>query len=452
LIVGSIIGGGAFALPQTISASAQTGAIIISWLITSVGMIGLVFVFRQLNQLKPELSGGIYSYAKTGFGNFIGFIAAWGYWLSAWLGNVSYAVLMFGALGFFIPHFGDGNTLWAVVGASIYLWTIHFIILKGVKEAALVNVVTTIAKIIPIIAFIILCCFAVHWSNFKLDFWGEAIGPVFGQLKSTMLVTLWVFIGIEGAVVVSGRAKKRSDVGKATILGLVFTLTIYILITFLSIGAVGQPNLADMKNPSMAYVLEAIVGEWGAMLVNIGLVISLAGAWLGWTLLCAELPDVAAKDAIFPKFLAKENKNKSPMGSLWFTNSLIQLFLIVVLYSKSTYLSLLKLATSCILLPYLFSSLFALKLLFVDNAYLNRHRLKLKNGFFAILGTVYAIFLVFAAGLHYLLLSSILYMLGVPFYVWARIASKQKVFTKIECCIFCIILIATIFAVYLLMR
>ena len=126
IVVGSIIGGGAFALPQTITQVAQTGAILIAWLITTLGMIGLAFTFYQLNALRPDLKGGIYSYAKTGFGHFVGFISAWGYWLSAWIGNVSYAVLMFSAIGFFFPQFGAGNTLWSVIAASCFLWAIHF--------------------------------------------------------------------------------------------------------------------------------------------------------------------------------------------------------------------------------------------------------------------------------------------------------------------------------------
>ena len=432
LVVGAIIGGGAFALPQNLTASAQAGAILIAWIITLVGMIGLAYIFVQLNQVKPELKGGIYTYAKEGFGNFIGYISAWGYWLTAWIGNVSYAVLMFAALGFFFPIFGDGNSIQAIIAASVFLWIIHFLILSGIKQAAIINVVTTIAKIIPIIAFIVLCFTAFHWHNNTLNFWGNGLGSVFSQVESTMLVTLWVFVGIEGAVVYSARAKKSSDVTKATLLGLVFTGMVYVLITFLSLGVLSQPVLAGLKSPSMAYVLESIVGTWGAVLVNVGLVISLAGAWLGWTLLSAELPYVASEDHVLPKILSRENKHGSPSGSLWLTNILVQVFLIVVFLSHGTYLALLKLATSCILLPYLFSGMFALKLLFTDSIYQSNQKLKLKNGALALLGTLFAMFMIYSAGMHYVILGSILYLLGVPLYIWARIEARQKVFTWYE--------------------
>lgn len=444
LIVGSMIGGGAFALPQTISASAQAGAILIAWFITTLGMVGLTFIFRYLNEKRPDLDGGIYSYASEGFGHFVGFISAWGYWLSAWVGNVSYAVLMFGALGFFFPLFGEGNTIWAVVVASLLLWSIHFLILRGVKEAATVNVITTIAKIIPIVLFLGLCIPAFHLHNITQDFWGVNLGGILPQIKSTMLVTLWGFIGIEGAVVVSARAKKRSDVGKATLLGLLMTLFLYVLISFLSLGVVGQPTLSGMPNPSMAYVLEAVVGKWGAILVNVGLVISLAGAWLGWTLLSAELPEIASKDHVFPKILSKENKRNSPAGALWLTNILIQIFLLIVFFSHGTYLTLLKLATSCVLLPYLFSGLFSLKLLFLKKHRVSIQNLITKDGLLAIIGTAYALFLIYSAGIHYLLLGSILYLLGVPFYLYARVEARKKLFSRPELLILVIIILSAL--------
>jgi len=335
-------------------------------------------------------------------------------------------------LGFFFPIFGEGNSIQAIIAASAFLWIIHFLILSGIRQAALINGITTVAKVIPIILFIILCFTAFKWHNITVNFWGDGLGSVFSQLKSTMLVTLWVFVGIEGAVVYSSRAEKNSCVTKATLSGLILTATLYILISFLSLGVLGQPALSGLKNPSMAYVLEAIVGTWGAVLVNIGLVISLAGAWLGWTLLSAELPYVASEDHVLPKILSKENKNKSPSGSLWLTNILVQIFLLIVFFSHGTYLALLKLATSCILLPYLFSGMFAIKLLFTDAAYKNKHKLKIKNGSLALLGTVYAIFMIYSAGMHYVVLGSILYLLGVPLYIWARHEAKQKIFTWYE--------------------
>ena len=117
LVVGSMIGGGIFSLPQNMAASADVGAVLIGWAITAVGMLTLAFVFQTLANRKPDLDGGVYAYAKAGFGDYMGFSSAWGYWISAWLGNVGYFVLLFSTLGYFFPVFGEGNTVAAVIGA-----------------------------------------------------------------------------------------------------------------------------------------------------------------------------------------------------------------------------------------------------------------------------------------------------------------------------------------------
>ncbi len=146
LVVGSMIGGGVFSLPQNMAKGASPGAVIIGWLITGIGMLALAFVYQRLSTRKPKLDAGPYAYARAGFGDFVGFNSAWGYWLSAWIGNVSYAVLIFGALSYFYPAFGaEGNTWQAIVGASLSLWLVHLLVLMGVRQAAIFNVVTTIA-------------------------------------------------------------------------------------------------------------------------------------------------------------------------------------------------------------------------------------------------------------------------------------------------------------------
>src|SRR5918994_3202719 len=122
LVVGSMIGGGVFNLPSDMSAGASPGAIIIGWLITGTGMLMLAFVYQSLAVRKPDLNAGPYAYAKAGFGAFVGFNSAWGYWLSAFLGNVAYAVAIFSALSFFAPTFGDGNNVLSIVCASAFLW------------------------------------------------------------------------------------------------------------------------------------------------------------------------------------------------------------------------------------------------------------------------------------------------------------------------------------------
>ncbi|MFZ3025242.1 arginine-ornithine antiporter [Pseudomonas sp.] len=451
LVVGSMVGGGIFSLPQNIAASASAGATLIGWLITGVGMLTLAFVFQTLANRKPQLDGGVYVYAKAGFGDYMGFSSAWGYWISAWIGNVSYMVLLFSTLGYFFPVFGEGNTLAAIIGASVVLWLLHFLVLRGIHEAAFINTVTTIAKMVPLALFIVLAAIAFKMDVYTADFWGAnnpELGSVMDQARNMMLVTVWVFIGIEGASIFSARAAKRSDVGKATVAGFIGVLLLLVLVNLLSQGILAQAELAGLKNPSMAAVLEHVVGPWGAMLISIGLIVSLAGALLSWTLLCAEILFASASDHTMPEFLRKENANKVPVNALWLSNGLIQLFLIITLFNDATYLKLLYLATSMILVPYFWSSAYAVLLAVRGETYENDAGQRNKDLLIALISTVYAVWLVYAAGVQYLLLSALLYAPGAILFAKAKRELGQQVFTGVEKLIFLGVLIGAGVAAY----
>ncbi|MFH6566237.1 MULTISPECIES: arginine-ornithine antiporter [Pseudomonas] len=451
LVVGSMIGGGIFSLPQNMAASADVGAILIGWAITAVGMLTLAFVFQTLANRKPDLDGGVYAYAKAGFGDYMGFSSAWGYWISAWLGNVGYFVLLFSTLGYFFPIFGEGNTPAAIIGASILLWAVHFLVLRGIKEAAFINLVTTVAKVVPLVLFILIAIFAFKLDIFTSDIWGVKnpdLGSVMDQVRNMMLVTVWVFIGIEGASIFSSRAEKRSDVGRATVIGFITVLLLLVLVNVLSLGIMTQPELAKLQNPSMAAVLEHVVGHWGAVLISVGLIISLLGALLSWVLLCAEIMFAAAKDHTMPAFLKKENANHVPVNALWLTNAMVQLFLIITLFSASTYLSLIYLATSMILVPYLWSAAYGFLLAVRAETYENALAERKKDLIIGGIALIYAIWLIYAGGLKYLLLSALLYAPGAILFAKAKRESGQPVFTNIEKVIFAAVVIGALVAAY----
>ena len=411
LVVGSMIGGGIFSLPQNMAKGASPGAVMIGWLITGIGMLALAFVYQGLSTRKPKLDAGPYAYARAGFGDFVGF------------------------------------------NSATVLWITHALCLMGVRQAAIFNTITTIAKLVPIALFIVLVFVAFNLPTFSLDFWGTAtpdLGSIMTQVKSTMLVTLWVFIGIEGASVYSARAAKRSDIGKATIIGFLIALSVYLCVSLLSFGIMGQPELAGLPAAaSMANVLEQTVGPWGSVLVRIGLVISVAGAFLAWTLFAAEIPYRAAQQGMLPDVFAVENKNGSPAGSLWITNIFVQLFLIVTLYSNSTYLALFYIASTAILVPYVLSGAYAFKLAFTGEAYAAGDK-RGRDMFTGALATVYGAWLVYAAGPNYLLMCAILYAVGIPVYWWARSARSEKAFTGVEALMGLGILIAAVIAGYLM--
>ena len=436
LVIGSMIGSGVFNLPRDISAAAAPAAIIIGWTITGVGMLALAFVYQGLATRKPMLNTGPYAYARAGFGHFVGFNSAWGYWFSAFLGNVAYVVAIFAALAFFVPAFGEGNNVAAVVGASVFVWLVHALVLRGVRGAAFVNTVTTLAKLLPILLFILVAIVAFHWDKFTFDLWGAArpdsgvigLGSVMTQVKSTMLVTLWVFIGIEGASVYSARARERSDVGRATIIGFVAALGIYMLISLLSTGILAQQQLAGLKVPAMAGVFEPLVGHWGAALINVGLVVSVAGAFLSWTLLAAEIPFACGKDGTFPRWFAAENVRGTPANSLWVTNGLVQLFLILSLFSNSAYQFFYSIASVAILPPYLLSGAYALKLALSGESYEGDPRGRTKDLVVGVVATLYGVWLLYAAGLSFLLMTAILFAPGIVVYAIAQRESGRRGF------------------------
>jgi arginine:ornithine antiporter/lysine permease len=354
---------------------------------------------------------------------------------------VAYAVAIFSALASFFPVFGAGNNFASIAGASICLWLVHALILRGIKQAALVNVVTTIAKLVPLFLFVLLGIVAFNWDKFAVDFWGQGsaptqggLGAVIEQIKSTMLVTLWVFIGIESASVYSARAAKRSDVGKATIFGYLGALGLYVLVSLLATGILTQPELAGLKVPSMAGVFESIVGPWGAALINIGLIVSVGGAFLSWSLLCAEIPYTCGRDGTFPKWFAAQNANGSPKNALLATNILIQLFLVLSFFSQSAYQFFYVIASGAILPPYVLSGAYALKLAVRGDGYAPGES-RTRDIVIGAAATIYGLWLIYAAGVRELLMCAVLFAPGIAVYVKARKERGERAFTPREAAI-----------------
>lgn len=174
--------------------------------------------------------------------------------------------MLFSTLGYFFPAFGQGNTPLAIACASGLLWCVHALVLRGIKEAALINLITTVAKLVPILLFIVIVGLAFDRDVFTRDIWGRSnpqFGGVLEQVRNMMLVTVFVFIGIEGASVYSSRAERRRDMGKAAVIGFLGVLVLLMLVNLLSLGVMSLPELAALQNPSMAGVLEHVVGRWG---------------------------------------------------------------------------------------------------------------------------------------------------------------------------------------------
>ncbi|WP_336767612.1 amino acid permease [Pantoea endophytica] len=431
LVLSSMLGAGVFSLPQNMAAVAGPAALLIGWLITGVGIIFLSLAMLLLTRLKPELDGGIFTYARAGFGELMGFCSAWGYWLCAVIANVSYLVIVFSALSFFTDTpdrvvFGDGNTWQAMLGASVLLWLVHCLVLRGVQTAASINVLATLGKLVPLLLFVVLALLAFNYDRFRFDFSGVELGqPLWQQVKQTMLITLWVFIGVEGAVVVSARARNKQDVGRATLMAVLAALLVYLLVTLLSLGVIPRAELAQMRNPSMAGLMKHLLGHWGDAVIAVGLIISVCGAYLSWTIMAAEVPFLAAQQGAFPRSIARQNRHNSPSASLWLTNGSVQVCLILIALTGADYNTLLTIASEMILVPYLLVGLYLIKVVRGQN--------KPWAMFTGVGASAYGVWLLYASGPLHLLLSVVLYAPGLLLFLFARRGGRgDKVLSQLE--------------------
>lgn len=421
IVVSSMIGGGIFNLPSNMSIDAGFVGVTISWIVTAVGIYFLANTFSILSDENPNLHSGIYSYARAGFGKFVGCEIAWGYWLSSIFGNVAFAVLLMQTIGYFYPVF-NGHNIWSFVGGSAFIWLMYFIVICGVTKATFLNNIATFAKLLVLVVMLFFFAKGFNMKIASYDMFGkiENLGPLTQQVKSTMLITLWCFIGLEGAVVLSGRAKNPKDVGKATLLGILICIIIFSALSILSFGVLHQSKLAYLPNPSTAYVLEAIVGKWGATFVNVGIIIALLGCWLSWTIITAEVPYIASKDGVFPKFLVKTDKNDTPTASLLMSTIAMQLAMLIVLYSTNAWLLLVDITGLMILPPYTASTLFLLKEL-KNGKLKNLSSGKIKMAFISgLVACIFTIWLLLSSKTELLLVSTTIFSIGIIVYGYSQ--------------------------------
>jgi arginine:ornithine antiporter/lysine permease len=446
MVVGSMIGSGVFLLPRRFAAEAGVLGAVIAWTIAGAGMLMLAFVFQRLATRKPELDAGIFAYAKAGFGDYVGFNSAIGYWASACAGNTSYWVLITATMSAVVPAFGAGDTVVAVVVSMIGVWLFAFFVMRGVKDAAVINYLVTIAKVVPILVFIVIAIIAFKADVFADNFWGGSgysFSSVWDQATGTMLITVFVFLGIEGASVYSRMARRREDVGRATVIGFLSVLSVFALVTLVSYGVMPQSELANVSPPSMAAVLESIVGHWGSVFIRVGVIVSVLGAYLAWTLMAAEVLYIPAKSDDMPRFLARTNRHGAPMPALIMAAALISLLLVALLFADYALDFMLDLTAALSLIPYLLAAAYALKLTSTRETYGDGKSL-VGDMVVAAVATVYTLFLLYAAGVDKLLLSCILYAPAAALYFKARRERGLRVFRPAEAVLFGVIVVGAI--------
>lgn len=420
----AMVGGGIYSLPASVAAHASAGATLLAWLATGVGMWFVVGTFRILAQVRPELTNGVYAYAERGFGRLVGFLVMLGYWCTSCCAMATYGVLIMATLSAVVPAFGAGNTVPALLGASCVVWGVFALARHGVEQASVVNIVGTVAKFVPVVVFLVVCLASFSPATFSGDFLGAAPSApggtadgLFAQVGSVMMVTLWVFIGVEGAVVVSGDATSQRAVGRAVTLALGLALVFYVLVSTVPYGIYAQGEIAAMASPSTAAILSYLVGGWGRGLVSVGIIVSILSSWLVWMCMQGQMPTSAASDGIFPARFTERNRYGAPGRSLLACAALTQLFLVFACVLGSEAWDTMVSITSVMTVPaYFFCCLFLVKEAVTDGRWPDgvRRGRALVTG---VAGCCFGVVLLVAAGVENLMLASIIFALGLPLFL-----------------------------------
>ncbi|MEV7911177.1 amino acid permease [Streptomyces griseus] len=319
----------------------------------------------------------------------------------------------------------------SMVGAGVFSLPRRFAQETGVAGALIAWAVAGTGMLM--LAFVFQALFYFEPSVFADNFSGTAeAGTLFDQVRGTMLATVFVFLGVEGASVYSRHAKRREDVGRATVLGFLSVFAVFASVTIVSYGLLPMAEIAELRQPSMAEVLESAVGTWGKVFISVGLIVSVLGAYLAWTLMAAEVLFVAAKDKDMPRFLGQSTAADVPENALLLTTCLSQIVLVVTLFSDDAFTFALDLTSALSLIPFLLAAGFAVKVATRPGRWGAVGRSTRREPAVAVVATLYTAFLLYAAGPKFVLVSLILYAPATFLFVKSRREQRRRIFSPGE--------------------
>ncbi len=421
LVVGNMIGAGVFLMP---SALATLGSIsLFGWIFSAIGALFLAIIFGGLSKIMPSGDGGPYAYTRKGFGDFPGFLVAWGYWISCWTTNATIAVSLVGALSLFIPVLGV-NPVAAVATALAAVWGLTWVNARGVRAGGKVQLVTTLLKLIPLVVIAFGGLFFIKFDNF-LPFNISGTSD-FAAISAAAAMTIFAFQGVECATIPAGNVENpETTISRATMIGTLAVIVVYILSTVSVMGIIPVGELQKSVTP-FADAAESIWGEGARYWVGAGVVISAFGALNGWILIQGQVPYAIAKDKLFPHIFEKKNHRDAPAFGIVISSVLISI-LVFMNYTKGLveqFQFLVLLTTVMVLVPYLFSSASYL-LLLVEKNHLNT------KGWIRVVvlsagGFSFSIWAIAGSGEESVFWGFLMLLAGVPFYIW-NILKRQKV-------------------------
>ena len=460
IVFSSMVGGGIFNIAQNMASTAGLAAVVLAWIITGGGMVFLVLTFKMLSVRYPRLNQGLYQYAREGFGNYAGFNIAWGYWLCVALGNVAFVIMLNDAAGAFFPVLLKHG--WAtILFSECLVWLMFYVVKGGIITASIINTIMTFLKLSAIFIIIIILVVYLRVDLLFTDVWGEApfedgtaLGGLTSQIMGTMFITMFCFVGIEGAMMLSSYAKDSRDVGKASVIGFYLALFIYALISIMCYGIRSRMELADLPDPSVAYVLRLCCGDWAYYFVICTVIVSILSGFVSWTLLCAQAPYGAAKVNIFPSKFLMTNSRGVPVYGLTLTTVFMSLFIFIVCTAPDVYMAALNLTTIMVLPAYGICGAFLWK-----ESRMKENSVRIfsdKESIVGLLCMLYCVWCIIAGGFLLFIASSILYLVGFYFFYitnqhkYASGFAGLSFMSRGEKTLFSIILISSILSIILI--
>jgi len=411
LVAGNMIGSGIFLLPSALAP--YGGLSLVGWLVSLLGILALAWVFADFSRHLP-LSGGPYAYSRHVFGDFAGFAVAWGYWVSIWCGNAAIAIALVSYASVFVPALNDSPTL-AVFVAGVMIWSVTVVNLLGIKQAALVQVVTTGLKLIPLVLLATVGLLAMERNPVQLP--NLSGSTSLEAILACSALTLWAFLGVESATIPAGDIRvPGKTIARATLLGVVIAGVVYLLSTSAVMGIIPAAELQTSAAP-FAAAAERVLGGWASLLVAAGAVISCFGALNGWVLLQGRMPQVVAKDGLLPRWFAAQNRRGAPANALIFGSAMVTVIMVsnytrgmVGLFAFAILLS-----TLATLLPYLLVTLARL-----TNRGRKLPQLRGWQTAVVVLATVFSAWAIVGTGLESVLWGGVLVGSGLPVYLLVR--------------------------------
>lgn len=414
LVIGNTIGSGVFLLPASLAPYGLNS--VLAWLFTAAGALILAVVFARLSRAFPK-AGGPYAYVNLAFGSLPAFIVAWGYWISIWVGNVSIAT---GAISYLTPWM---PWLASVPGASAsvtlgVLWLLTAVNCYGIKASGWVQSVTTVLKLLPLLAVCGLGLGALHGSSALA---APTIPLSLGGTTAAATLTLWALLGLESATIPADKVEDPTrTIPRATLLGTFITAVICMLACTTVLLRVPATTLAASNAPFVDLATQ-VWGTNAGRLVAIAAAISGFGALNGWILLQGELPNAMAKNGVFPRVFAQESKRFTPTFALVFSSVLVSL-LVLINYQRSMvsiFTFMITLSTTACLVLYLLCSLALLRLLWTGHLGTRPSR-SVGFALIGILAAGFSIWALIGAGREPFWWGMLLLALGVPVYALMR--------------------------------